>query len=173
MMFPNPVRRSFLFAARPGAKRDIPPGLRDYAACALAGLIAEARQQAIADGVRPIPGTASRALLGYFPEALLRKCRFAVGEAQPLKLSSVRLSYGDPSAITLGDVVVFRSDRAAQTDLQAWAHALTHVMQYQRWGLEDFAQRYVRDSAALEQEAAGNAARFMAWSRDKDAMACC
>ena len=50
-----------------------------------------------------------------------------------------------------------------ETDLKTWAHELTHVMQYQRWGVEGFAERYVRDSAEVEQEAIDNANRFAAW----------
>jgi hypothetical protein len=42
---------------------------------------------------------------------------------------------------------------------------MTHVMQYQRWGIEGFASRYVRDREAVEQEAVANANRFVAWQR--------
>jgi Domain of unknown function (DUF4157) len=70
---------------------------------------------------------------------------------------------GDATAITLGDVVLCRNEQVAETDLKVWAHELTHVMQYQRWGIEGFADRYVRDSAAVEQEAIDNANRFVAW----------
>ncbi len=66
-------------------------------------------------------------------------------------------------AVTLGDVVLFKSERLAQLDLKLWAHALTHVMQYQRWGLDQFADHYVRDGAMVEQEAIDNADRFMMW----------
>ena len=67
------------------------------------------------------------------------------------------------TAITLGDVILFKSERLAETDLKVWAHELTHVMQYERWGVDGFADRYVRDSAAVEQEAIDNANRFMTW----------
>jgi hypothetical protein len=145
------------------AQPAIAPGLLDYAASALAGLIDDARRQAIADGVRPVPIWVHRSLLGYFPAALLQKCRFAVGGARTLTLPALAFSYGDATAITLGDVVLFRNERVAETDLKVWAHELTHVMQYQRWGIEGFADRYVRDSAAVEQEAIDNANRFAAW----------
>ena len=46
--------------------------------------------------------------------------------------------------MTLGDVVLFKTEQMAETDLKVWAHELTHVMQYQRWGIEGFAERYVR-----------------------------
>ena len=144
-----------------------PPALLDYAATALTRLIEDARQQAIADGVRPIPAGVYRSLLGYFPAALLQKVRFASGGAQPLTLPALAFAYGDAVALTLGDVVQFKQERTAQSDLKIWAHELTHVMQYQRWGIDGFAERYVRDSAHVEQEAIDNADRFMAWLAHK------
>ncbi|MDR3532031.1 MAG: DUF4157 domain-containing protein [Rhodopila sp.] len=145
------------------AQPRIAPDLLDYAARALSRLIVGARQQAIADGVRPIPTTVYRSLLGYFPAALLQKCRFATGSTRALTLPALAFSYGDATAITLGDVVIFKNERVAQTDLKVWAHELTHVMQYQRWGMDGFAERYVRDAAAVEQEAIDNSERFAAW----------
>jgi len=141
----------------------IPSGLQAYAAGALAELIEGARQQAIADGVRPIPPLVYRSLLGYFPAGLLQKCRFAAGNSRALTLPALAFSYGDATAITLGDIVLFKNDIVAETDLKVWAHELTHVLQYQRWGVEGFAERYVHDSAAVEQEAIDNAKRFAAW----------
>ncbi|HQT79211.1 MAG TPA: hypothetical protein PLD10_19345 [Rhodopila sp.] len=172
MIFPTTVRPSFrLPGLTRSGLRGVPQNLQGRAAEALAKLIGDGRQHAIADGVRPVPGAICRAMQGYFPDALLRKCRFSVGEAGPLKLPAFRLSYGSAAFITLGDVVIFGTDRAAQTDLKLWAQALTYVMQYQRWGLEDFASRYVRDRAAIEQEAAANATRFLAWSREQASLA--
>ncbi len=145
------------------AQPTVPPGLLDYAGSALGGLIDAARQQAIADGVRPVPPAVYRGLLGYFPPALLQRCRFATGSSRPLTLPALAFTYGDATAITLGEVVLFKSDRVAETDLKVWAHELTHVMQYQRWGIDGFAERYVRDRAAVEQEAIDNANRFATW----------
>ncbi len=78
-------------------------------------------------------------------------------------MPALAFSYGDAIALTLGEVVLFKSERLAQSDLQLWAHELTHLMQYQRWGIDGFAERYARDSAAVEREAIDNANRFMAW----------
>jgi hypothetical protein len=162
------MRRFLLLAGLawilPGrAQPAIPPGLQEYAAGALAALIDGARQQAIADGVRPVPPAVYRSLLGYFPSALLQKCRFAVGNSHALSLPALAFSYGDATAITLGDVVLFKNERVAETDVKVWAHELTHVMQYQRWGIDGFADRYVHDSNAVEREAIDNANRFAAW----------
>ena len=141
----------------------IAPDLLDYAASALAALIEDARRQAIADGVRPVPPGVFRSLLGYFPAALLQKCRFAAGNSRPLTLPALAFTYGDATAITLGDVVLFRNEKVAETDLIDWAHELSHVMQFQRWGIEGFAGHYVRDSTAVEQEAIDNANPFAGW----------
>jgi hypothetical protein len=145
------------------AQPAIAPDLWDDAAEALAALIDDARRQAIADGVRPVPPGVYRSLLGYFPAALLRGCRYSAGTASALTLPALAFSYGDATAITLGDVVLFKNELVAETDLKVWAHELTHVMQYQRWGVEGFAERYVRDSGTVEREAIDNADRFAAW----------
>jgi hypothetical protein len=162
------MRRSLLLGALAWAfpvraQPTIAPGLLGYASSALARMIDDARQQAIANGVRPVPALVYRSLLGYFPADLLRKCRFAAGGSPALTLPALAFSYGDATAITLGDVVLFKSERVAQDNLKVWAHELTHVMQYQRWGVEGFAERYVRDSASVEREAIDNASRFIAW----------
>jgi len=153
----------FAWALPVRAQPAIAPALLDYAGTALARLIEGARQQAIADGVRPIPPGVYRSLLGYFPPALLHRVRFAVGGTRRLSLPMLAFSYGDAEAITLGDVILFKNEQMAETNLKLWAHELTHVMQYQRWGIRGFAERYVRDSTGVEQEAIDTANRFAAW----------
>ena len=37
-------------------------------------------------------------------------------------------------------------------------------MQYERWGIEGFATRYLQDYNAVEQEARDNADRYVNWS---------
>lgn len=152
-----------LWASPARAQPAIAPALREWAARLLAQLIETAREQAIADGVKPLPPTVYRGLLGYFPPALLQRARFGSGGAGRIALPAMAFSYGDATAITLGDVILFRDERAAQSDLKLWAHELTHVMQYQRWGMDGFASRYVEDSGGVEREAYDNAARFAQW----------
>lgn len=152
-----------LWAAPVRAQPAIAPSLREWAARALAQLIETAREQAIADGVKPLPPSVYRGLLGYFPPTLLQKARFGSSGASRIALPALAFSYGDAAAITLGDVILFRDERAAQTDLKLWAHELTHVMQYQRWGMDGFAAHYVEDSGGVEREAYDNADRFMQW----------
>ena len=163
------MRRCFslaaLFAwARPARP---PPQLdssrAESAATALADLVETARQQAIADGVRPVPATVNRFLLGYFPATLLQKARFASGRVDALPLPAPLCACGKTNAVALSEVVLFKTERLAQSDLRLWAHELTHVMQYQRWGVDGFADRCVRNSGAVEQEAVANAERCMTW----------
>jgi len=142
----------------------IPPSLLDRGSGLLADLIHSARESAIANGVRSVPSAIHRSLLGYFPDAILRKVRYASGQADSITIPGLALTYGHIDAVTLGDVIMFRDDRAARTDSKLWAHELTHVMQYERWGIEGFARRYLQDYEAVEREARDNADRYVDWS---------
>lgn len=114
--------------------------------------------------MRPIPPQIYRALLGFFPDAVLRKVRWSAGHADAITIPGLAMSYGHIDGVTLGDVVLFRTDHSARTDTKLWAHELTHVMQYERWGIDEFAMRYLQDYDAVEQEARDNADRYVSWS---------
>lgn len=143
----------------------LPPQLLGHGARLLGILIGTARETAIAAGVKPVPPLIQRALLGFFPAALLRKVRYASGNAGQISIPGLALSYGHIDAVTLGEVVLFRDERKALADRELWAHEITHVMQYERWGIEEFAARYLEDRETIEQEARDNAARYLTWSR--------
>jgi hypothetical protein len=150
---------------RPG-RAEVPQAVLDQAAGWLARAIETARVRAIADGVRPVPAGVQRGLSGYFPTSLLHRARYGVQqETRIFSLPNLAFGYGDADAITLIDVVMFRDAGTASQDLVLWAHELTHVMQYERWGTLGFAERYVRDHEVVEREARENAARFRAWLR--------
>jgi hypothetical protein len=163
------VRRSFLLAplawvwpAR--AQQAIPPSLLERGAKLLADLIHSARESAIANGVKPIPPRIHSALLGYFPDAMLRKVRFSAGHADAISIPGLAMTYGHIDAVTLVDVILFQDDHAAHTDSKLWAHELTHVTQYERWGADGFAKRYLQDYDAVVREARDNADRYVSWS---------
>ena len=163
------MRRSFLLApfawALPArAQPVLPPSLLEHGARLLATLIHAARESAIANGVRPIPPRMHSALLGYFPDTILRKVRYASGHADAITIPGLAMHYGHIDAVTLADVILFREDCTAQNDAKLWAHELTHVMQYERWGIENFAARYLQDYDAVEREARDNADRYVRWS---------
>jgi hypothetical protein len=90
--------------------------------------------------------------------------RFTAGQAENITIPGLALNYGHIDAVTLADVILFREDKAAQSDAKLWAHELTHVMQYERWGIEGFATRFLQDHNAVEREARENADRYMHWS---------
>ena len=62
------------------------------------------------------------------------------------------LGNGAVTAVTLGDVILFRDAHLAEDPL-LWAHELTHVEQYRRLGVETFATRYLQQAWVLEDEA--------------------
>jgi Domain of unknown function (DUF4157) len=137
--------------------------MRGLGAQLLAQWITASRQESLAAGTKPIPPQIIEGLVGFFPDALLHEVRFRTGQIADLSLPALAFRFGDATAVTLGDVVVFNHEADAQTDLKLWAHELTHVMQYRRWGIDGFAARYVEDSNAVEREAYGNADRFVIW----------
>jgi hypothetical protein len=69
------------------------------------------------------------------------------------------LGNGAVRAVTLGDVIVFRDAHLAEDPL-LWAHELTHVEQYRRWGVEAFATQYLQQAGVLEDEAITKANRI-------------
>jgi Domain of unknown function (DUF4157) len=163
------VRRSFFLAPLAWAwpargQQTIPPTLLEHGARLLADLIHAARETAIANGVKSIPPQIHSALLGFFPDAMLRRVRYSSGHADAITIPGLAMSYGHIDAVTLGDVILFQDDNAARTDKKLWAHELTHVMQYERWGVDGFAKRYLQDYDAVEREARDNADRYVSWS---------
>jgi hypothetical protein len=139
------------------------PQFGNVAVGLLAQWISVSRQQALAAGTEPIPPRIVEGLAGYFQPGLAQAVRWRGADTAALSLPGLAFQYGDAAAITLIDVVLFRSDADARHDLKLWAHELTHVEQYRRWGVDGFVARYVADSGAVEREAYANADRFEAW----------
>jgi hypothetical protein len=137
--------------------------LGGLAAQMLAQWITESRREVIEAGTRPVPPQIIQALSGYFPADLLQQMRYRSGHTTAASLPGLAFQYGDVSAVTLVDVVMFEREADAQQDLKLWAHELTHAMQYRRWGVDGFAARYVADSNSVEREAYSSADRFVAW----------
>ena len=129
---------------------------------ALARWIATSRADAIQAGVSPIPASIRAKLKGHFPEAMLAKVRYRVGMGSDFSLQTKAFQGGNAVAITLDDVILFRSADDAARNIELWAHELHHVRQYQSWGVTGFAQRYTRDHRAVEAEAYAEAARIKA-----------
>jgi hypothetical protein len=130
-----------------------PDRLRELAAGALAKAIQTAHDTAIERGAQPMPAAIKAKLKGVFPDAVLDKVTYTVGGEGSMIAQA--FSYGDVLAITFIDTIVFQKAEAAENDDVLWAHELTHVMQYDRWGVDEFARRYAADYKAVEDEAYG------------------
>jgi hypothetical protein len=73
--------------------------------------------------------------------------------ASELSMPQNMIRFGDATAVTLDDVIVFREGATALEDPRFWAHEIKHVMQFEEWGVEGFAVRYLSDYQAVENEA--------------------
>lgn len=126
----------------------------------LANAIQTSRDQALAEGVAPIPAEIRRQLSGHVPDADLDSVRWRVRGGSDLSLQRTALDHGGATAITLIDIVVFADKGDALANAALWAHELRHVTQYREWGLTEFSRRYLADHTAVEADAAGFAAKW-------------
>lgn len=123
----------------------------------------EASRNETAGGAMPVPRKIREALTGYIDDDVMDAARFRIGDTNGLNLAGLFINYGDANAVTLIDVVVFKSEEAAYNDAALWAHELTHVKQYRDWGLHDFALRYVRNYHDVEAPAYSAQAKYVEW----------
>lgn len=125
----------------------------DVAAASLANALVLSRDAAWAEGTRPMPPHIRQALLDWYPAELLDSIEYRTGIAEDSTLQSLAMRHGDATAITLIDTIVFANAWDAENNVALWAHEVKHVEQFRRWGLLEFARRYVRDHQAVEAEA--------------------
>ncbi|MFV3386451.1 DUF4157 domain-containing protein [Pseudomonas sp. NY15364] len=122
----------------------------NLAAVRLEAWLLQSRQAALRAGTEPIPLMIRAQLAPFYDDALLDEVRYRVGITDEMDAATVMLQNPDVQAVTLVDVVVFRSSDAAAEDAVLWAHELWHVQQYREWGTDGFAQRYTRNFQAVE-----------------------
>ncbi|MQX98009.1 DUF4157 domain-containing protein [Sinorhizobium medicae] len=150
-----------------GVSKGVQKGIEEFNAEThgpmLAAWIEASRQDVLNAGTQPIPPHIFSALAGYFPPDVLSYVRYRSGWGNELALPALSFNFGDASAITLNEVVMFRNESDAQNDIQLWAHELTHVLQYRAWGVLDFAKRYIKDHQGVEAEADSNSNNFVQW----------
>lgn len=127
-----------------------PSGIAALLAPMLADWIALSRDAAIATGVEPMPAPIRNALADYVPPAVLDKIRWRVGAVGDFTLQQTTIGFGDIPAMTLGHVIVFKSRDEALADSTLWAHEIKHVQQFEEWGLQGFAARYLTDYQGIE-----------------------
>jgi hypothetical protein len=137
----------------PGSKGDmgsIFDGVSQVAASGLQRWIVQSRNTAAAGDVRQIPLNIRAQLEPYYDLQVLELARYKVGDEVELNAAHTMLQNPDVNAVTLVDIIVFRSADDALNNVALWAHELKHVQQYQQWGVGEFAARYTRDYQAVE-----------------------
>ena len=117
-------------------------------------------------GAMPIPYQIRQQLTGYASEDSMNRVRYKIGDNGFLNLAHVTEQGGFASAVTLIDVVIFRGPTEAN-DPSIWAHELTHVDQYQAWGVHSFAIQYARDYNGVENPAYGRGNGYWAWAQQR------
>lgn len=120
------------------------------AASTLEDRLRQSRDSAALAGTSPLPAALRQQLLPYYDAQLLDLARYRVGSGVELDLAGTMLQNPDIEAVTLVDIIVFRTEQDAQNNLALWAHELKHVQQYRDWGVHEFALRYTRDFNAVE-----------------------
>jgi hypothetical protein len=96
----------------------------------------------------------------FFPPEMLSKVRWTVADRRPGLGSVLAGWYYREGAVTLGDVIVF-SNREAAGHKALMAHELTHALQYEQLGVDDFARLYTINWPLLEHQARRNARRIL------------
>lgn len=130
----------------------------------LQALIVRSRDEAVRAGVLPIPAAIRQRLVGFVPDHVLDAARYRIQGGDDLSLQVNAIRYGDTAAITLDHVIVFKKPDDALHNPTLWVHELTHVVQYQRWGIRDFSIHYLRNYQAVEQEAYTAEEKYIAWA---------
>lgn len=128
----------------------IPTEITQVAGPALALWLSQSRAEAAISGTQPIPDAIREQLLRWYPPSVLDAALYKVGDNGELSAASAMMQNPDIGAVTLVDIIVFRTAEAAETNVALWAHELKHVQQYQEWGVNGFAQRYTQDFNAVE-----------------------
>lgn len=122
----------------------------------------EASVQALEPDSKPIPSLIRKAMAPYFPADLLKKARYrtqAFGITLPEAINGFQAFMGEHSfAVTTGHIINFSVKPGTdQTGTHWWAHELAHVQQFSQWGIDGFAERYVRTYSEVESAAEARA----------------
>ncbi|MND91949.1 hypothetical protein D3C76_264420 [compost metagenome] len=104
-------------------------------------------------GAQGIPLNIKVQLLPYYDAKVLDAALYKVGDNVEMSAGGTMLQNPDTKAVTLIDIIVFRTEEDAQNDVALWAHELKHVQQYQDWGVAEFAVRYTRNFNEVEDPA--------------------
>lgn len=156
-----PVAAAITDADDSPAPQDLTEMAKESGSRIFARTVVYLRDLALHDA-EPIPLEIQEKLAAFFPADILAKVRYSIAW-NPLVRSTLREFIATDRyslALTLDYVIVFADDGGVD-DLWLWAHELTHVQQYARWGIETFARFYIDNYRQVEQEADDYAGRVM------------
>ncbi len=128
----------------------LPVEVSQAAAPALSLWLSQSRAQAALSGAQPLPEHIRDQLLRWYPPSVLDTALYKVGDNGELSAANTIMQNSDTDAVTLIDIIVFRTAEAAENNVALWAHELKHVQQFQEWGVDGFAQRYTADFNDVE-----------------------
>jgi hypothetical protein len=105
-----------------------------------------------------LPNDVREGLKGKFSDAVLNRVRYAAGTIEitlPNFIGQGIKFQEDHYAVTVDDIIVFKNSAPPFEDNEFWwAHEITHVEQYMRWGIEVFAFNFIKDlGKSVEAEA--------------------
>ena len=106
-----------------------------------------------------IPQNIKIALSAYFPSNILNNTTWTTSDGISID-GALSNWLNQEGAVTYDDVIVF-SDEQLTTNVELWAHELTHVLQYSQMGVETFAFQYSINWNSLEVQARENASRII------------
>jgi len=106
-----------------------------------------------------LPQTVSMLLGLHFTDDQLENVRYVVDDSTGNLaglINSLQTQFGTDGnhAVVVGDLIIFDEEPAGGAqDLFFWAHEVHHTVQYSDLGFDGFAAEYVKDYAAIEEEA--------------------
>lgn len=169
------IQREFAFTASDAVMNTLAGRDPVYSlAFPLAAAIRDARAKY--DGqAQPLPSEVKQILAPIIPPDVLARARWVVDDfrlALPAAINSgQKLFSGTDHAVVVDDIIVFsrRPGSSEIGDLEWWAHEIYHVYQYSSFGVDEFAYRYAKDWASLENEAEQSGKYARGYLRQLDA----
>jgi hypothetical protein len=128
----------------------------------LAAWILASRNTSI-QGAQPIPDNIRQALTGYIDDDVMGMAMYRVGDPGVVNLGGTVVRFGDVQAVTLIDVIIFKTQYDALNNPGLWAHELTHVKQYRGMGVPHFAFSYMERPSNVEDNAYTVGNGFQNW----------
>jgi hypothetical protein len=126
---------------------------RERGEASLADWIRKSRDDATKAGTRILTNKLTEDLALYFDRDLLKSIRYRYDPGFEFSTLANAVRIGDQAVVVLGDTIVFKNRFDAEHNLTLWAHAVAHVAQFQSWGIDEYASRYLRGYPTLESEA--------------------